>query len=46
MTLYVSYSVLKTVEVPEDWNDREIKDYLEGIAPEDCNDMVYDIEGD
>lgn len=30
MTLYVSYSVVKTVEVPEDWNDREIKDYLEG----------------
>ena len=45
-TVYVSYSVLKTVEVPEDWNDREIKDYLEGIAPEDYNDMEYDIEED
>ena len=45
-TVYVSYSVLKTVEVPEDWNDREIKDYLEGIAPEDYNDMVYDVEED
>lgn len=46
MTLYVSYSVLKTVEVPEDWNDREIKDYLEGIAPEEYNDMVYVIKED
>ena len=45
-TVYVSYSVLKTVEVPDDWNDREIKDYLEGIAPEDYNDMEYDIEED
>ena len=45
-TVYVSYSVLKTVEVPEDWNDREIKDYLEGIAPEDYNDMEYDVEED
>lgn len=45
-TVYVSYSILKTVEVPEDWNDREIKDYLEGIAPEDYNDMVYDVEED
>lgn len=46
MTLYVSYSVLKTVEVPEDWNDREINDYLEGIAPENYVDMVYDVEED
>ena len=45
-TVYVSYSVLKTVEVPDDWNDREIKDYLEGIAPEDYNDMEYDVEED
>lgn len=45
-TVYVSYSILKTVEVPEDWNDREIKDYLEGIAPEDYNDMEYDVEED
>ena len=45
-TVYVSYSVLKTVEVPEDWNDREIKDYLEGIAPEGYNDMEYDVEED
>ena len=45
-TVYVSYSVLKTVEVPEDWNDREIKDYLEGVAPEDYNDMEYDVEED
>lgn len=44
MTLYVSYSVLKTVEVPEDWNDREIKDYLEGIASEEYNDMIYVIK--
>mgnify|MGYP003459885056 FL=1 len=46
MTLYVSYSVLKVVEVPDDWNDREIKDYLEGIAPEDYNDMEYDVAED
>lgn len=46
MTLYVSYSVVKTVEVPEDWNDREIRDYLEGIVPEGYNDMVYDIKED
>ena len=45
-TVYVSYSVLKTVEVPEDWNDREIKDYLEDIAPENYNDMRYDVEED
>lgn len=45
-TVYVSYSILKTVEVPEDWSDREINDYLEGIAPEDYNDMVYDVEED
>ena len=45
-TLYVSYSVLKVVEVPDDWNDREIKDYLEGIAPESYNDMEYDVEED
>ena len=45
-TVYVSYSVLKTVEVPDDWNDREIKDYLEGIAPENYNDMEYDVEED
>lgn len=45
-TVYVSYSVLKTVEVPDDWNDREIKDYLEGIAPEDYNDIEYDVEED
>ena len=45
-TVYVSYSVLKTVEVPDDWNDREIKDYLEGIAPEGYNDMEYDVEED
>ena len=45
-TVYVSYSVLKTVEVPEDWTDREIKDYLEGIAPEDYNDLEYDVEED
>ena len=44
MTLYVSYSVLKTVEVPDDWNDREIKDYLEDIAPEDYNDIEYTIK--
>lgn len=45
-TVYVSYSVLKIVDVPDNWNDREIKDYLEGIAPEDYNDMVYDIKED
>lgn len=45
-TVYVSYSILKTVEVPEDWNNREINDYLEGIAPKDYNDMVYDVEED
>ena len=45
-TVYVSYSVLKTVEVPDDWNDREIKDYLEEIAPEDYNDMEYDVKED
>ena len=32
-TVYVSYSVLKIVDVPDNWNDREIRDYLEGIAP-------------
>lgn len=46
MTVRVSYSVLKTVEVPDDWNDREIKDYLEDIAPEGYNDMEYDVEED
>ena len=46
MTLYVSYTVLKTIEVPDDWNDREIKDYLEGIAPEDYNDMEFDVKED
>ena len=46
MTIYVSYSVLKIVEVPDDWNDREIKDYLEGIAPEGYNAMEYDVEED
>lgn len=46
MTVYVSYSVLKTVEVPDDWNDREIKDYLEDIAPEDYNDMEFDVKED
>ena len=46
MTVYVSYSVLKTIEVPDDWNDREIKDYLEGIEHEDFNDMEYDVEED
>ena len=46
MTLYVSYTVLKMVEVPDDWNDREIKDYLEGIAPVGHNDMEYDVEED
>ena len=46
MTLYVSYSVLKTVEIPEDWTDREIEDYLEGMAPEDYNDMEYTIKED
>ena len=45
-TVYVSYSVLRTVEVPDDWNDREIKDYLEDIAPEGYNDMEYDVEED
>ena len=45
-TVYVSYSVLKTVEVPEDWSDEEIKDYLEDIAPEGYNDMEYDVEED
>lgn len=45
-TVYVSYSISKTVEVPEDWNNREINDYLEGIAPKDYNDMVYDVEED
>lgn len=44
MKVYVSYSILKTIEVPEDWSDREINDYLEGIAPEGYNDMVYDVE--
>ena len=46
MMLYVSYSVLRTVEVPDDWNDREIKDYLEDIAPEGYNDMAYDVVED
>ena len=46
MTLYVSYTVLKMVEVPDDWNDREIKDYLEGMAPEDYDDMEYDVKED
>ena len=46
MTIYVSYSVLKIVEVPDDWNDREIKDYLEGIAPEYYNDIEYDVKED
>lgn len=45
-TVYVSYSVLKTFEVPEDWNDREITDYLEGMAPEDYNDMEYVVKED
>ena len=45
-TVYVSYTVLKTVEVPDDWNDREIKDYLEGMAPEDYDDMEYDVKED
>lgn len=46
MTVRVSYSVLKTVEVPDDWNDREIEDYLEDMAPEDYNDIEYDIKED
>lgn len=46
MKVYVSYSILKTVEVPEDWSDKEINDYLEGIAPEDYNDMEYSIKED
>ena len=46
MTLYVSYSVLKMVEVPDDWNDREIKDYFESIAPEGYNDMEYYVSED
>ena len=45
-TVYVSYSVLKTFEAPEDWNDREITDYLEGMAPEDYNDMEYVVKED
>ena len=45
-TVYVSYSVLKTFEVPEDWNDREITDYLEGMAPEEYNDMEYVVKED
>ena len=46
MTLYVSYTVLKTIEVPDDWNYEEIKDYLEGIAPEDYNDLEFDVKED
>lgn len=46
MKIIAHYSGFKIVDVPDNWNDREIKDYLEGIAPEDYNDMVYDIKED
>lgn len=53
-TVHVAYSILKTVEVPADWDDEEINNYLEGIDPEDFitsddfidADMVYEVEED
>lgn len=46
MKIFVIYSVKKVFEVPEDWNDREIEDYLEGFASEDYSDMMYEVEED
>lgn len=43
-TIYVFYSVLDPFEVPEDWTDKEINDYLEDMAPEGYNDIEYDVE--
>lgn len=53
-TVHVTYSISKTVEVPADWDDEEINNYLEGIDPEDFitfddfidADMVYEVEED
>lgn len=53
-TVHVAYSILKTVEVPADWDDEEINNYLEGIDPEDFitsddfidAEMVYEVEED
>ena len=46
MKVYATYTVLKTFEVPEEWTDKEIVDYIEYFAPEDYNDMVFDVEED
>lgn len=44
MIVYVSYSISKMVAIPDDWSDKEINDYLDYIAPEGYDNMIYDVE--
>lgn len=45
-TVYVSYSVLDVVEVPDDWTDEEVEKLLESNAPISYNDMEWEYKED
>lgn len=40
-TVFVNYSVLDVVEVPDDWTDEEVEKLLEDNAPVNYNDMEW-----
>lgn len=45
-TVYVSYSILDVVEVPDDWTDEEVEKLLEDNAPINYNDMEWEYKED
>lgn len=40
-TVFVSYTVLDIVDVPDDWTDEEVEKLLRENAPADYNDMEW-----
>lgn len=44
--VFVSYSVLNIVEVPDDWTDEEVEKLLQDNAPADYNDLEWEYTKD
>lgn len=44
--VFVSYSVLDIVEVPNDWTDEEVEQLLQDNAPANYNDLEWEYTND
>ena len=43
-TVRVTYTILDIYQVPDNWSDEEIQNYLEEVGPVPCNDVEWDID--